>query len=240
MSAARTARAEDPVAPSGSMFRNPWQTGAVRLSGPLARRIRSPPAAQCSATRATGTGRPGPLARRIRSLPATQCSATPGRPAPFGCPDRSRGGSGRSQRLNVPQPRADVPQPRANRHRSAVRTARAEDPVAPSDSMFRNPAQTGTGRRPGPLARRIRSLPATQCSATPLRCSATPGKPAPVSCPDRPRQGPSEEVPMRMPREIGSGRRPVGPVAAGMVWRASLPPSGVAQAPGRRPDRGAV
>jgi len=141
-------------------------------------------------------------APRIWSPPTTHCSATPRKPAPFGRPDRSRGTSERPQRPTVPQ----LP---ANRHQSAARTARAEHPNAPNDPLFRNPRkpapvgradrsrgtserprrptvpqppQTGTSRPSGPLARNIRTPPATQCSAT-------PPKPAPVGRADRSRGG---------------------------------------------------
>ena len=103
-STARTARAEDPVAPSDQGFRNSTPTGAFQP--------------------------PGPLTRRIRFLQ-----------------------------------RPEGPRRPANPHPPAARTARTEDPVAPSDQEFRNVPQTGTFRPSESLARRIRSPPATQSSA---------------------------------------------------------------------------
>ena len=94
--------------------------------------------------------------------PATGSSATARKPSPFDGLDGSCGGSGCPQRPEAPR----LP---ANPHLSAAWTARAEDPVVPSDRKLRDSPQTLTFRRPGRLVRRIRLSPATGSSATPRK-----------------------------------------------------------------------
>ena len=74
VSAARTAPAEDPAAPSDPEFRNSGQTPEFQALGPLPRRIRPPPATQGSATwvlSCPATGAAGESGHA--SLPAVGC-----------------------------------------------------------------------------------------------------------------------------------------------------------------------